>query len=904
MSNPGASHSSLSTAASTSTLKTPQSKLDMQSTKSTRTAMAGSSSTDSQNSLETSSNHGSPTPVMPSKERSDAPRRSAESREMRSPTPTQRSVSSTTKVSRQPPAMAQGPLPTPPATSDSMQGGHPFKTSPPRNKAPTTRSKPPPAPLNFTEKKRLSQDWVYLDGPEEYRVPRVSPRLPVMAAPSRAVSETHSRPGVAAPVMVPMKQSSPSPRRPSYDRSNTAPPLSPSPADRNETRAQEGRPQRPGRGSLDQLRSYSSGAGPSRPRQSSFSTPPAAILDAAHHAESAGSGAKLSLFRTGTSKVAAQKPIKGRKSEDMVRPSLDASSKDTKSTSKAQQKALGVNASAPGVTPTEERKSSGLSLKKSSGALKALFRGTGKKDRSAAPPIPGGAELGKNAAKSRRPSTAPKEEGFGPFSSKTPGSAGQPERSATSLAPVEYEQGRRSLGVERTLYPAPPMMRTRSHGAAADLEGDMADNTDGASHPTLQLPTRQRLPSRDLPPLPPASPLAPTLDEATPPQTVSPKPQLSTLAEALPVSSLPYLSPLRASFLLESSGSDLAPVAVPEAAESVESTVAVNEVSSATSVSPASSVSTTRPSTTNTTPSVEESLSMSRSLHLLSLPDLDLDFNFDSAFDRIGNSPSTPKRSPNKHRSRASPSSPTPQRSHTVRQSPTTSPSPRITRTHSERRRSRSFDGLASPLTWSSRAEGDTFGFDSTEINKLFAASQNASAPAVSSPLEPSSSEDSHTSGNAPTIESDSAPSAPPSSSHGRTDSYTSSTNDTASPSPPQTPEDMKPSSFPDLPPVPKVQEPAYALAPTIPLPSLPPVAEAPVTPPNPPSEVLATAAVIRDLKPIEPTQPLVRAARANKPVLNNRSVVVHHDDGRTIISLARDLERALYACVIHLNLL
>ena len=116
MSNPGASHSSLSTAASTSTLKTPQSKLDMQSTKSTRTAMAGSSSTDSQNSLETSSNHGSPTPVMPSKERSDAPRRSAESREMRSPTPTQRSVSSTTKVSRQPPAMAQGPLPTPPAT--------------------------------------------------------------------------------------------------------------------------------------------------------------------------------------------------------------------------------------------------------------------------------------------------------------------------------------------------------------------------------------------------------------------------------------------------------------------------------------------------------------------------------------------------------------------------------------------------------------------------------------------------------------------------------------------------------------------------------------------------------------------------------------------------------------------
>jgi len=855
--------------------------------------MAGSSSSDSHNSLGMSSNHGSPSPAMQLKDRSDTTRRSTESREMRSPTPTQRSVSSVATMVRQSPAAAQGPLPPAP---QPIEAGHPFKTSPPQNKAKTGRSKAPPPPLDFRETKRLSQDWVYLDGAEEYRVPRASPRLPVMPPPPPALSDSHARPGVPAPMMVPMKNSSPSPERPAYERSNTAPPLSPSPADRNEA----GRAQRPGRGSLDQLRSYSSGAGPSRPRQSSFSTPPAAVLDAAQNAEPTGSGGKLGLFRTGPNKAAAQKPqLKGRKSEDVLRPSLDASTKDTKAISKAQHKALGVNGGVPSHAPTEERKSSGLSLKKSSGALKALFRGAGKKDRFEAPPLPNPVEQDRKASKSRRPSTAPKDETSEPFGSKAPEPSDQAERKASNLAPVEYEQGRRSLGVERTLYPAPPMMRTRSHGADAILKGKTGEDDNGASHPTLQLPTRQRLPSRDLPPLPPSSPLAPTSNEPNQPQQADTKPQLSNPTDALPLSSLPYLSPLRASFLLESSGSGPVSDAAAETAGSVESTVAVNELAAALSAtsssSPASSASTTRPSTSNTTPTAEEPLATSQPLHLLSLPDLDLDFDFDSAFDRIGASPSTPLRSPNKTRSHASPSSPTPQRSHTVRQSPRPSPSPKITRVHSERRRSRSFDGLTSPLTWMSRLEGDSYGFDSAEINKLFAASQNASAPVMSAPLEPSSSEDSHASGEAPTAMSDSAPSAPPSSSHGRTDSY-ASTNDTASPSPPQTPEDVKPTSFPDLPPVPKVQDSAYGVAPTIPLPALPPMAEAPVTPPNPHSVTLAPAAVIHDLKPIEPTQPVVRAARVNKPVLNNRSVVVRPDEERTIISLARDLERALYA--------
>lgn len=934
MGNPGASNSSLSTAASTSTLKTPHSKLETQPNKSGRSTMVASSSTDSQNSLGRSSAGGSPTPAMPSKDRYEQqqqPRRPTEPRETRSPTPTQRSVSSATKVSRQPPAMAQGPLPPTPPTGPAeplAEAAHPFKSSPPRDVKPKAgRTKAPPAPLHIRKREtNLSQDWIHVDKNDEYREPKISPRLP-FPPPNNEVSGSYGasakaqpRLGVPAPMMVPMKNSSPSPKRPTYDRANTAPPTSPSRVDRAVPQSQDGRAQKQGRGSLDRLRSISPGPGMMRPRQSSFSTPPAALLDAAPIAGpsgSSGSSGKMSLFRSGTTKASPQAPpLRARRSEDVLRPSTDSpamSKKDVKAMMKEQQKALGVMGGAtPSSTPAEERKTSGLSLKKSSGALKALFR-SGKKDRSETPPLPDRVEQQRAvSSKSRRPSTAPKEgspQMFGSGSrsnTATPSAPGPSDRKVSAPPMAEYEQGRRSLGVERSLYPAPPIMRATSHGPQMVL-----DKTSGASHPTLQLPTRQRLPSRDLPPLPPVSPVGQTstTSEPTRPETTQSienksQPRQPKLADALPVSSLPYLSPVRASFLLESGSENAtAPSTAATSSDSAASTVTVSEVpSTATSMatsstaSPASSSSTTRrPSTASITPTLEDPLKTSRSLHLLSLPDLDLDFNFDSAFDRIGASPSTPRRSPQKSRSRASPSSPTPQRSLTVRQSPRASP--KITRVNSERRRTRSFDGLSSPLTWTSREDdSDSATFDSPDLNKLFAAATSSSTPGAPA-LAPSSSAESHDSDDGPVsvgVASELAPSAPPSSSHGRTPSNASSTND--SPSPPQTPEDVKLTSFPVLPPVPKLQDSAYSVAPTIPLPALPPTAAAPVTPPNPPAAVaLAPSALINDLKPIEPTQPAVRPARVNKPVLINRSLAVRPDQ-RTIFQLAREMERALYA--------
>lgn len=888
-SNPN-SNSSLSTTASTSsrTLKTPQSKLDHTHP---TPIIVGSSSCTSQgsNSLH-DAQYQSPTPVMPLKGSPQDVQRL-----QHSPTPKQRTVSAPTRTIRSnPPPMAQGPLPSVPSSGSpprSKAAAHPFSSA----GGSLGRTRAPPPPLNIKKKEsRLSQDWVHLDVSRDEFGRRESIDRGYDTAALTGGAPIRTR--LPEATMIPMRDTS-SPRRPTYERASTAPTVSPVDNPR-------GQAQKQGRGSLDQLRSASPPPF-QRPRKGSLSTPPALILESAGQPHS--TGGRLGLFRSATAKSPPQ--LKTRRSEDVLRPSVDSlraaggsyskKDKDTKVISKEQRKALGLGVSGGVPMSIEsppldtERKISGLSLKKSSGALKALFnRGaSGKgKEKVDTPPVP---IIEKS--KSRRPSTAPKESSPASFGTTSPALGDSPlnDTSSRKASGAEYEPGRRSLGVDRSLYPAPSLARTQSQG----------------SHPVMMLPTRQRLPSRDLPRIPPPSPIGVTSQEQEAPprksgsrEQIAPsnvtssnegdhvdrpvKPQLSLLADALPTSSLPYLSPLRASFLLEKAEAD---AVTATSTESDSPASFATAPTTQTSSSSASSSSTFRPSPNSGMPALLDDafspLKTSQSLHLLQLPELDL--NFDFAFDTIGGSPSTPRRtSPQKGRNRVSPGSPTPQRSLTTRHSPRLSP--KITRANSDRRRSQSFDGSKSPdHIWTAS------GFDSPDITKLFASAPSSSAPLLSSPLIPTPSGDSnHTQEQEDSTQAGSVSShhtALSSISHVRTPSNASSTNETASPSPPKTPDDKMNNAFSQLPPLPIK---SHNAPPSIPLPALP---DAPVIAEvAPPAAALslAPAAVIEELKPIKSNQPVVTAPREYRPVLTSRSVLVSPDPAHTVLSLATELGR------------
>lgn len=901
-SRPSGSQASLATTASTSsrTLKTPHAKLDYSQPQPT---IASSS---------TLSSHGdyndSPTPAMPLKDRDARSELAArEARDTRSPTPTQRSV--TARKATTAPVMSQGPLPAPPNFVMPLQAvatkpaSHPFMTasSPPQ---PTGRTKGPPAPLNIRRKESsLGQDWVQVphDVQDEHSVKKrspISPAMNILPVNENEARSTHQvKKGGREPMLVPMKLESP--LRPGFERASTAPPMSPM--------APSEMAQRQGRGSLDRLRSVS--PNPPRPRQTSMSTPPAAVLEAA---QSQSTGSRLNIFRTGTVKTPPQ--LRTRKSADVLRPSMDTlraagstaatgiskNPKDARSTSKEQQRALSV---AHGATPTHpaadpERKPSGLSLKKSSGALKALFnRGaSGKgKERADTPPLPKLAQLEKEKEKTgkRRPSTAPKDDapkvlGTRPVNPSEWSVINDNEVQEVSL---EQEPGRRSLASDRARYPVhpslrpPPSLRAASYGPS-----DYAPGTAGA---------RLRLPSRDLPPLPPPSPVGEQAQASAPSQGSLPartghseqieegKPQRANLGETPPSSSLPYLSPLRASFLLESQGPEGAKL------ESAATTPATSVTASPGPNAMSTSSSNSETMGTPTASFLDEPLKISKSLHLLQLPDLDLDFSL--SFDSIGLSPSTPRRgSPQKARARMSPASP--QRSLTMRHSPR--PSPKVMRANSERRRSQSVDAHQSPILWGL----DSSSLESPEISKLFASSSTSSVPGLSKPFEPTPSDDSHQSQETEAAQSRTA-SSPHSNqslpSRDRSSSNVSSTKDTSSPSPPMTPEDVKANVFPDLPPLP-TQAKMLNPPPSIPLPALPPAAPAPVTPPSQISSALALpslapAATIQEVTRVEEKK-VIRTARVSKPVLHSRSVAVIPDVSRTTVALARDMERALHS--------
>jgi len=829
------SANSLSTTASTSshTLKTPHSKVDYSRSP---VIASGSGSSD---------DHASPVAAM-------AVRRAKEIAEPRSPTPTQPRLSSegqnpSERVLRErlpPPPLTHTPLPLTPVgfAATSM---HEENTARRLSDAPRRSRQHPPAPLDMRNENRLSKDWipVHVSGPsspDQMRPKSTSPH------PEPVLSQHHRAKWPAA-TMVPVKES---PKRPSFERAQIAPPI-----------AITERKQTEGRVSLDHMRNTS----PTRTtsRQNSRSTPPAAMLDMAI----ASTGNRLHVFHDGTTRNVS--PLRTRSSEDVLRPSMDSTragmtKKHIKAKQKEQQQGLGVAStvvnSSSGAEP--DRKSSGLSLKKSSGALRNLFsRGvSGKgKDRMETPPMP----LAEDRAKVRgRPSTAPTSDDSRPHPSfgqpRTPGSVLPTRVASVGQESPSVGPGRSSLSIERTVYPAPPLSRAASQG----------------SQPVMSLPVRARSPQRDLPPLPAPSPVPPFEHRST----------QSTLAEALPASSLPYLSPMRASFLLETND----PNRLSTSADRFSSV--------------SSSASTARP-TENASEEISP-IKPSRSLHLLQLPDFDLDLA--DAFDKIGMSPATPRKlSPRRSpQAKASPKSPTPQRSLTTRLSPTASP-PTISRTGSERRRSQSFDGPPS--------HADLWRVDAV---KLFASATSTSAPMLSNSNAPAATEEvpppvpllmtvpQHIHNHSVS----SQPSAPSSSDHARTPSNASSTNETSSPSPPHTPREEKSPvglsigdfESPSRLPTPTASAPdgpeqslaarkpfVFSKPPSIPLPAAP----VPVW-----SPALAPSAVIELVEPVEPEQNVIKGPRKNKRVLLSRSKLVTAETTVSSKTLGRELELLLYS--------
>jgi hypothetical protein len=728
---------------------------------------------------------------------------------------------------------------------------------------------------------RLSQDWVHLNLSLE--IPQHQHKIERAKSTSPLLPESRQR--LPDPMMISLKNQSP-PTRPTFERMHSAP-LSPT---------RPTRPEYQSRQSMDHLRSGSPTT--FRNRKTSFSTPTQAILDAATSSSSAEKDkpqSRLNIFRSANPKMSTP-PLRSRKSEDglrksedmlrksedMLRPSIDVfSKKELKAMQKEAQRNLGVATPPPQSMEKEKdevRKSSGLSLKKSSGALKALFKsGKGKdKDKESTPsppPLPegfrvrsrttateGARQVSEPLSSNSRPSMDDRPRpSFG--RSRTPNapspippvsdqrervpSDGSINKRTKETVPFPTTTGRGSFSAERTLYPSNPRAATPTPARLVEEDS-----------------TRPRKPSRDLPPLPMPMPTP----SPSPHETKSFEAQMkekdgekkhSPLGEALPVSSLPYLS-------IMAGGSVKSPV-IPDNTKAGPSTP---------------------PKPTRAAPKTPSPLfKPSRSLHLLSLPDLDLDF--DLSFDKVNGSPSTPRRiSPQKKRSGPGPISPN--RSVSISSPSRTRRPEMVHRTTSERRRSQSVDAPAPQDSW----------FDLTTANKLLAATTSSSAPVLSKPLEPSSSDEGRqvtvlapppdvpVAQHNHSLSYSSQPSAPSSLDHTTTPSDAAS-----SPSPPRTPVDEKSSHFdyglsdPDTTPVPTSSK-AKALGeaitlsrpPSIPLPAVP--APAPV-------------AVVEPIK-TEKDKPELKKPRECIRKLYSTGRVISPELPGSNKALARDIDRLL----------
>ena len=848
----------------------------------------------------------------------------------RSPTPTQRSVSAPNPVPNQPRARAPPPAPINFEYSEGREQ---------KQRQPSVR-KAPPAPLdinngngnNGPKENRLSQDWVQISQQEiSFTNKDNTPFLPEPAPmPQNPRLRKGSLPLPMAQ-MVPMKSNSPPPR-PSLDHARSLP-------------IAAGQPQRKARASLDNLRSKSPGPGaqPPRARQNSLSTPPSVVLETAAHEKSGGG--IFNVFRSGRRSEDALRRSEDmlRRSEDMLRPSMDSiqppvmSKKESKARAKEIQKSLGVaNGSMPGTTMSlplseaseskdKERKSSGLSLKKSSGALKALFnRSKGKereKEMANFPPMPSSDELSQY-----RNFTAPAAPVAEPRPSFTQKRAKTPE---PKIAP-EPEKPKRdnkldkldTAGHARTLYP--------SRVSAADKMRKLRPEL-------VPVIPSEAAPQRDLPPLPSPSPVRPTADTAAP-----------SLVVTEPINGLGSASSL-ASSSRSFGNSTLEPAFEPS--------------STLRSPSPRLDVA--------PTPPLDLDFDNSRWQTFLQMPNLDL--GFDITFDKIGRSPTSPRLSPGG--SNSSPSRSSPQRSFTLRASPSPRSSPRLSRSNSDRRRSQSFDGENRPshdfFAGVSRFDGPDFSkaaFTTPPSN--YSATLSGSRDTESSVETPDlSAEAAKLSRAVPIMSSEGL--AQVTLSRASTPSESSSTNETHSPSPPRTPEEDHSAQVPEAPRMPKKATPKVLAAPerralnppNIPLPALPPLPPTvaalkpstasssapialapPVQVPELPASTTRQASPqpfveIKEVKPLnikraetkplavkseakfaepkaaeaKPVEPVapevkpvevkpaegqvirVKGPRENKPVLVNRSMLVEQDPAYDTLSIARELERMLY---------
>jgi hypothetical protein len=193
-----------------------------------------------------------------------------------------------------------------------------------------------------------------------------------------------------------------------------------------------------------------------------------------------------------------------------------------------------------------------------------------------------------------------------------------------------------------------------------------------------------------------------------------------------------------------------------------------------------------------------------KSLHLLALPDMDLDFGV--SFDGISGSPTTPRKARKSLAIATNDRSPlsSPQRSRTLRDSPASSPTQHRA---AERRRSKSFDGASGSTIlgdmWRSQGEE---AYVPGNVAELFENPTSSSVPLLSKQLvDFSSSPDlvlsTSSTGSTVRERSQLTPAPGPSSaesaemSHERTPSNASSMNESSispSPSPPRTPPDIR----------------------------------------------------------------------------------------------------------------
>lgn len=729
---------------------------------------------------------------------------------------------------------------------------------------------------------------------------------PAPAASSSATLPSRNR--LHDPMMIPLKNQSPSPSRPSFERMHSAP-ISPTKRDG------PSRPEYRSRSSFDQLRSTSPTPPSSRARKTSFSTPPQAIFDTSTSSEKDKSQTgRMNIFRSANSKMSTPS-LRARKSDDMLRksedglrksedmlqrPSMDLfTKKELKAMQKEAQRNLGV-ATPPPMADKEKdetRKTSGLSLKKSSGALKALFKsGKGKEKEStpSPPPMPesfrvrsrtttnesAGSRQVSNEREAVKPRPSLSDDRLRPSfgRSATPG-ASSPAPSTASAPP--------SRPVNRDRTPSNPIISNRGTLSAVPFpngpqgsfptERSMYPSNPRAATPArLEEPDseRARKPSRDLPPLPmPSSAASQSFDHQ-----INGEKKHSPIGEALPVSSLPYLSTL--------AGGRAATPVTPDLADP----------------QPVNRATTPTRDPQDQAPQTPSPIKPSRSLHLLSLPDLDL--NFDLSFDKL-QSPTTPRRASPQKRRAAQAASPT--RSVSI-SSPSKASRPSLVhRTTSERRRSQSFDGPAHDSWYQG-------GFDFS--SRFLATSTSSSAPLLSKPLEPSSSDegrenpeaattvatalasplgdDSMASQHGYSLSYSSQPSAPSSMDHARTDSVA-----TSSPSSPKTPVDEK-NSYPfvlgELETTPtksmvkaKLLGEAISLSrpPSIPLPAVP-------MPPSSAAPVQVEPPVVVEPIKTEKDKPELKKPRECVKKLYSIGKVINPELPGSNKALARDIERLL----------